>query len=51
MESLTSNSSSEVISSFPDDSMHIFFEFVLHGVVLNLVGLVSWDRLEKVRIR
>jgi hypothetical protein len=38
-----SHSSNESdVTAMPDESMHIFFEFVLHGVVLNLIGLVRF---------
>ena len=43
-ESPTPNSTSTSLllstSTFADESVQIFFEFILHGVVLNLVGLV-----------
>jgi hypothetical protein len=42
-DAASKNSSSSLLLSttaFADESMQIFFEFILHGVVLNLVGLV-----------
>ena len=38
--SMSSMSNSSDENSFEIQAGHIFFEFILHGVVLNIVGLV-----------